>query len=468
MQEHLVKIKCALSLFLIMSCVCPVHAAKTIVSGKNDSYAGETLELRRYTEKILNGSESVATAKVDKDGAFKFEFDLTNECQVYLPGDAQRGYIYLEPGKSYTVEIPNKRVRTLSEKLQPYFEPNEYFFFIQNPDKKGVNMKIIQFEDAYDFFTMKSLASKGDMDTVQYSVNELTRIFSDMNTKFEKGYVDYRCLLLKAQFSDPVQMGGIYSEFAKLGVDKSNPAFWDLFNNVFYNLIANTLKSEDFHVFKKIIETQNAKMLLMHLQEKYRLTDPELKELAAIKIVGDLSAADIFDNRIVVKMLQNISAAVTMTDNKELALNVAATVGSTLVGEGAPNLVGVDLNGKKHELNEFLGKYIYLNVCNSRLMKTEKDLKILDRFQQTFEGQLQVVNIFVYDEKENVEKVTRGLSGKMQVWLAAESDVLRKVYNARAIPSYYLMDNEGKFVLLRKAEPNDELRYLMLNIFDRE
>lgn len=191
-----------------------------------------------------------------------------------------------------------------------------------------------------------------------------------------------------------------------------------------------------------------------------------MKELAAIKIVGDLAAADIFDNRIVVKMLHNLSAAMTMAENKELALNVAATVGSTLVGEGAPNLVGNDMNGKKHELTEFLGKYIYLNICNSRLMKTEKDLKILDRFQETFEGQLQVVNIFVYDDKEYVEKVTRGLSGKMQVWMAPESDVLRKIYNARAIPSYYLMDNEGKFVLLRKAEPNDELRYLLLNIFD--
>lgn len=101
-------------------------------------------------------------------------------------------------------------------------------------------------------------------------------------------------------------------------------------------------------------------------------------------------------------------------------------------------------------------------------MKTEKDLKILDRFQQTFEGQLQVVNIFVYDDKERVEKITKGLSGKMQIWLAPESDVLRKVYNARAVPSYYLMDNEGKFVLLRKAEPNDELRYLLLNIFDKQ
>lgn len=466
MQEHLVKIKCALSLVLMMSCVCPAHAAKVVVSGKNQSYAGETLELRTYNEKILNRSESLATAKVDKDGEFKFEFDVTKECQIFLPGDAQRGYMYVEPGKNYVVEIPNKRLRTLSEKLQPYFEPNEYLFFIQKPDKNGVNMKMLQFEDAYDFFTMKTLASKGDMDTVQYSVKELNRIFSDMNTKFQKGYVDYRCLLLKAQFSDPVQMGTVYSEFSKLGVDKSNPAFWDLFNNVFYNLIPNTVKSEDFYVFKKIIETTNAKMLLMHLQERYKLTDTELKELAAIKVVGDLAAADIFDNRIVVKMLQNLSSAMTIADDKELALNVAATVGSTLVGEGAPNLVGNDLNGKKHELTEFLGKYIYLNICNSRLMKTEKDLKILDRFQETFEGQLQVVNIFVYDDKEHVEKVTRGLSGKMQVWMAPESDVLRKVYNARAIPSYYLMDNEGKFVLLRKAEPNDELRYLLLNIFD--
>lgn len=465
MQKQFVKY-CLWLLALLY--VCPSHAAKIVLSGNNETYAGETLVLRRYTERILNGSESVAAAKVDKDGAFKFEFDLTEECQLFLPGDAQRGYIYAEPGKKYEIEIPNKRERSLSEKLQPYFEPNEYLIAIKDPNKNGTNMLILSFEDAFDFYTMKSLASSGDMDTVQYSIKELNRIFPDMTTKFLKGYKDYRCLLLKAQFSDPVQMGTVYSEFSKLGVDKTNPAFWDLFNNVFYNLIANTAGSEDFYVFKKIVDTGNAKMLLMHIQERYRISDTELKELAAIKLVGDLSTTELFDNKAVVKMLNNLSGAVSMAENKELALNVAATVGSTLVGEGAPNLIGHDLNGKKHELTEFLGKYIYLNICNSRLMKTEKDLRILDRFQETFEGQLQVVNIFVYDDKEHVEKISRGLSGKMQIWLAPESDLLRKVYNARAVPSYYLVDNEGKFVLLRKAEPNDELRYLLLNIFDNK
>ena len=64
MQERFIKNKCALGLILMLLYVCPTHAAKIVVSGKNESYAGETLELRRYTEKILNGSESVATAKV--------------------------------------------------------------------------------------------------------------------------------------------------------------------------------------------------------------------------------------------------------------------------------------------------------------------------------------------------------------------------------------------------------------------
>ena len=77
MQERFIKNKCALGLILMLLYVCPTHAAKIVVSGKNVSYAGETLELRRYTEKILNGSESVATAKVGKEGDFRL---LTVDC----------------------------------------------------------------------------------------------------------------------------------------------------------------------------------------------------------------------------------------------------------------------------------------------------------------------------------------------------------------------------------------------------
>ena len=70
-------------------------ARNTTISGVAPSYAGKTISLRTYAEQVLNEEEELAQAKVEKDGAFKFEVNIDSPIQVFIPNDVTKAFIYL-------------------------------------------------------------------------------------------------------------------------------------------------------------------------------------------------------------------------------------------------------------------------------------------------------------------------------------------------------------------------------------
>lgn len=445
-----------------------VIKAESVITGCNKSYIGKNLSLCKYSERISNKSEVLSVAQVDSNGCFSFVLDVQEPCQLFVDGDAQRGFFLCYPGKNYHIEIADYRERTIQQKLQPYFTPDEYLIYISNMNKEDANYKVLELEDAMDFYNLKVLKSKYDLDTLDFAQKDLKKIFSDFDKdKFLSQYRDYRILLMYDQFSDNSKTPEICKRLSSLGVSVSNPAFWDAFNSMFNDFIANTVGTEDYFIFKKIIDEGNAKMLVQHLREKYNVTNKDLLELASIKIVADIVQSKDFHTDSVLKLLSELAPYIS-DKNKQLLVDVVYLSSIGQMGSTASDLVCIDKDGKKHKLSEFEGKFIYLNFCNSRLQRCEKDLRILERFAQTFAPKLVVVNVFLYDDESRIKRVAevygKGLDN-WRVWCAEDSDLARKVYNSRSVPSYFVIDDKGKFLLSKNAEPNDETRYLMLRLF---
>ena len=79
-------------------------------------------------------------------------------------------------------------------------------------------------------------------------------------------------------------------------------------------------------------------------------------------------------------------------------------------------------------------------------------------------GDLLVVNVGMYDLPESVKKLSQRYSGKMQFMLADNSDEVKELYKIKSIPSFFLIDKDGNFLITKGAEPTDELRMLLQRI----
>lgn len=162
-------------------------------------------------------------------------------------------------------------------------------------------------------------------------------------------------------------------------------------------------------------------------------------------------------------MLQTLGTVIKDKDNRELLQGLINKTSVNYIGTPAPDFEATDANGKTFKLSDLKGKFVYLNFCNSNLEKTGRDLQVLRRFHDSYDGALEIVNIFLYDNKETAKRMAKPFQGKMRFATVANPDALRHVYDVKGIPSYLLLDKEGKFLMTKGTEPNDELRLFLQN-----
>jgi hypothetical protein len=457
---------CAILLTLIS--IFATYAKTTVIYGNAPSYAGKMLSIRVYSDEVLHEEDELDRTTVQPNGDFKFEVEINSVVNAFIPTEVERAFIYLEPGATYHISIPPYRERTLSEKLDPYFAPKDYLASIVGLKKGDFNYQMMEFEDAFDFYSMKHVTYGANPDSVKKSIRELRRIFSDLKNPYQKRFKEYRYVLLQNMSvpSYPKMQDSVIRRLNVLGPDYDNPAFWDAFNNVFEGFIGNTIGSEDYELFKKLVNDGKAKLLLVMLRERYGITNPYLCELAAIKMVGDLTDDPAFDLAHVIAMLKAMKPLLPDADNRDLLQAMVNKASADYIGTPAPDFEAYNADGKSVKLSDYKGKLVYLNFCNSNIEQTLRDVQVLERFHDSYQHDLAVLNVFLYDDAATVKRLQSICKG--QVCLTTPvPDAVRHAYQVSGVPSYMLIDRQGNFMMTRGAEPNDQFRLFLQNLLQR-
>ena len=453
------------SFFVLALAVTTSSAKVTTLSGVESSYAGKQLKLNTKLDEIVGLEHTLAECSVDEKGFFSFVVDIDAPIQAFIPTEGFNGYIFLEPGVNYQVNIPIYTERTLAQKLDPYYKPTDILLEIIGMKQDDFNYKLMQFEDAFDFYSMKHVMYGSQVDSILVSIQQMRDIFPDFNQdSFLNSYMENRFLLL-LNSSQQVYQDSIISRLNHLGAQPSNPAFWDIFNNVFDDFIPQTAYDrQQYLAFQRVIEEGNVKMYFMLITKRYGITDRSLRELVAIKWLSDLLNQNQFDQFKVLDLLQKIGAGISDDRNRAILTEILNSASSIIIGEKIPDFEIISLEGKKKKISDFIGEYIYLNFENSSIDQTQKDLDVLTRFQSDYKNNLTIVNVGLYDTKELVGRLAQRYP-KMSFFYSEDSDSLRKLYHLSSIPHFFLIDKDGKFLMTKGAEPSDELRMLLQHIF---
>lgn len=455
-------------LSLVLLCSNSAWAKVTTLTGVEASYAGKKMVLQRYLDGMVGMSATLDSCVVDSSGKFIFSVDIASPIQVYIPSEVVNSFIFLEPGQNYEVKIPAFQERTLAQKLDPYYRPADILAEIKGLKITDFNYKMMEFEDAFDFYSMKNLVYGSKTDSILESINQMKEIFNDLYADpFQGKYMEYRFLLLM-NTSPNIYQDSVIVRLNNLGVDADNPAFWDIFNNLFENFIPQQNVERDYAIFRRLIEEGNVKFFFMHLNQRYGITDKDLVELVAIKLMCDLLNQPQFEQMKVVEMLQGIGAGIASQQNRDLLSYVINYASSNFIGAPAQDFVMLDMDGKERNLSDFFGKFIYLNFGNSALSQTQKDMEVLLRFQNTYGKELVILNVGLHDSLEQLQRLSARYSKKMEFFVAKEPDKVKQLYSVKSVPAFFLIDKDGKLLMTKGAEPTDELRMLFQKIFKSE
>ena len=134
----------------MLACTTSLYAATTIIQGQDSTYAGKQLCLYTWNDGWGYTKTIYDTCTVSPNGEFQFQFDLEDTRKAQVTLGKYEGCLFIEPGKTYSINLPSYEEPTKADLLNPYFQPQELLLSFNKLPKDDINQLITQFEDAFD------------------------------------------------------------------------------------------------------------------------------------------------------------------------------------------------------------------------------------------------------------------------------------------------------------------------------
>jgi len=124
-------------------------------------------------------------------------------------------------------------------------------------------------------------------------------------------------------------------------------------------------------------------------------------------------------------------------------------------GAASPNFELKDINGNVYNLNDFKGKYVYIDIWATWCLPCLKEIPALMELEKEYK-QIQFVSICKDDERESWEKMVKDKQLKgIQLFSSDENISFFEEYMVRGIPRFILIDDNGKIIDANAMRPSN-------------
>lgn len=125
-------------------------------------------------------------------------------------------------------------------------------------------------------------------------------------------------------------------------------------------------------------------------------------------------------------------------------------------GTPSPRFIAQDVERNIHTLDEFKGKYVYIDIWATWCNPCRKQIPFMEKLIERYEGKniaFVSLSMDASKDKEKWREMARGMKG-CQYWIGQTHDFLR-FYDVQGIPRFILIDPEGKIVKSEMTPPSD-------------
>jgi peroxiredoxin len=438
------------------------------LSGNAITYSGQVLVFEIYSDPFTDTELEIGKCIVAANGDFSVTFPLSETTYIFSHLGIFKGYMYVEPGKSYIISLPDKTDKTAAEKLNPFYKETEFQFAINKLSEKDINFLILSFNDAYYPYYNKfanNLYSKNKKALIDTTVSTLKKLNQDENVPFYNSYIEYKIGYLKHLAYQQKSKSVALQYFQGRQILYSNPAYMELFNQVFnkyFYFFGQT--SWGRKIFQDINKDKSYYKLNQTLQIDSFLREDSFRELVILKNIHDEFYLDKFSRSGLLNILDSLAATTKIDKHKEIAEFIRKKITRLMPGFAPPAFELFDKDGKLVKLSDFIGSYVYLNFCTCTSYGCIKEFDLLKHISEKYKDKLKVVTISIDDDR----KVMADFQIKTQLnWtflhFGNQPNILRQ-YDIRAYPTYFLIDSQGKIVFSPAASPGENFEMYLFQV----
>ncbi len=442
--------------------------AQVTLSGNAPSYAGQELVFFKYADYVTQTEEVIARCNVDEDGNFTCNLKVDEITYVFNHLGIYRVYLFVEPQKSYQLVLPEHEPKTEQQRLNPYFREVDLHVGIANMKPNDLNYLISTFDLLFNQHfddIVKDAYSGNPTLPIDSLTAKMEGMFSQFNNPFFDSYRNYRYGLL-SQIALMQQSRSISSNyFENRPILYNNPAYMELFNLLFDKYFLFFARSDSGNSdIDRATNSRSYSQLKSTLAQDDVLANDTLLELVILKGLHDGFFDDRFSRGGLLAILDSLYSQSLIPEHLLIAENIRTKVTRLLPGFVPAPFELYTIDGKLVKLNDFEGKYVYLNFCSTTSYTCLQEFPLLETIYEKYKKHLEIVTIAVDQEIDDLKLF---LDQTNYEWTflhyGNKPDIVRD-FDIRAFPTYFLIGPDRRLIISPAPSPKENFEQQFFNM----
>lgn len=464
--------KYSLLIFFALLTVGVTGQEQTRLYGQAPDFAGEDIKLYRYTNRITNEEEQIGVIGMDADGSFETTLSLKETSYIFMRIGVYEAFIFLEPGRGYHLLFPERQDKTMAEKLNPYFEPVLYHLGVENSSDSELNYLLAWFNEMYQQMinnNIQLIYSKSRKLDVDGEIARLDSIFGKYPNPFFQDYIRYKYAAFRHLSYHEKSKSISNTYYLNQQVLYNNPAYWDLFNQIYDDYLGYFLRTPKGKSLYTIINEKKCYSCLRDtLGSEKVMSNDTLKELVLLKSLYNEFYDDQFSRASMLVILDSLRQTTMVDKHKTFASDIYQKVVKLLVGYEPPGFELYDKDSVLISLEDLKGNYVYLNFCTSISYSCIQEFEMLRKLRERHNDRFKIVTICM---DESLPQMKNFVEKQGYDWTflhyGRQSDIM-KDYDIRAFPTYYFIGPDGKLLLSPAPSPSENVEQKIYEILKRD
>ena len=433
-----------------------------MIKGSAKSYEYKEIGVWVNNDYISNTQKQLTYSVVDSLGNFTLEFNSKDIQYITLKVEKNISNMYIEPKANYEVIFMPPDSTT-------YQNPNlehDVKLSIKLKSKTEINSLTMDYDNRFDEFlgvTYLRIKSQVKIDSFKVVMKDF---YSTVNNAYFKNYITYSIASLEQRTK--MSEKKLFTEYlANKPILYSNPEYMLFFKDFFKQ------KIQDFSMTKlgaplsfQINDRGSFAGALEVLKRDEFLQNDTLRELVFIKGLYESYYDNSFKKPSIVAILQQIVQETKIEEHKRIAQNILNSFSKLKIGGQAPFFELPDKNGVTHSLDELrTNKYVYLMFYDINCTACQQQMKIIPSLIKTYGERISFVSISI--DKTNAEMKNFQLKNPKHTWLFLSDNSLGKLkndYEIKSLPTYFLIDPDGKFIQVPANSPDVDIDRALYDI----
>ncbi len=454
--------------FLVVFAGAGLQAQKTTVEGTAPGAEGKRIMLGKFRDLVTFEEVNLDSATIDSTGKFTLSCNIAEPVYVSVSIDFHKVEMFLEPGKSYGLNIAPQDYGN-SKEINPLLLSQNLQAEIKT-DLNDLNIQVNEFNSMYDKFVLANFEAlyrernKTKLDSFRSRVD---RQFESVKSNYFREYVRYKLASIEQLTQALTQPLLAKKYFIGQPVLYENLEYMDFFNNFFAKYITVTSRSLHKIDYQPLLKGPEASDKLMKtLAQDTLLRDEQLRELVLLKGLMEMFNTTGFSQEEVILVIRSIQVKSKFPENRMIAVNMEKHLMNLRPGTMAPGFTLQDIQKKKVSLKSLLGKPVLLSFWTTYCPTCLTQLDIMKTLYDKFRDRFYFVSVsadrdfikmkYFLDQKKDYSWIFLHLGDQFS---------LLKDYDVRSFPLFVLIDREGVIYKYPAEFPDNGLEASMDKMF---